>query len=119
MMKKIIILSGALISQTCFAAIGNSTYESSHNIAIEKEILKNCGDMNNLNLISFEKVEVRIDQGVRDFYFTSKIKANQEIDQGIVDNYLITVKSEYSDAYDFENARWGSYLVSSVDCQLE
>lgn len=118
-MKKALLLIGALTAQTSFATISNSSYEPRHEKSIETAILKSCGKMKDLTVISSQKEEVRVDQGILDVYYQTVLTAHQEIDQGLFDSYLIKVESQYADAYDHSSQEWGSFMVQSVDCQIQ
>lgn len=108
-----------LISFSSLASIRDSKYDARHIKAIKSAILAKCGHMSNLAEVSSSEEIIRIDQGIRDIRFTTVITGVQKIDQGIFDNYRITISSYYSDSYDHSDRDWGSYSVESLKCELE
>ena len=110
-MKLLIAAVFALTSTVSFASLRSTGYEARHIAKIEKAILKNCGQMLGLDLISkFEKV-VRVDQGIRDVYYVTVLRGVQNNN-----GYNVKVNSSYADMYDHTEQDWGYYSVESVDC---
>jgi hypothetical protein len=117
MQKALIFFATVLITVTAQAKIFGSTLEDDHQALIEAGIAKSCR-VNPFVLEQLDSIEsvVRVDQGVEDVYFTTQLKMKERIDQGIFNNYSVTVKSILFDQYDHENKRWGAYVVDSVKC---
>ncbi|WP_408097711.1 hypothetical protein ACJVC5_02015 [Peredibacter sp. HCB2-198] len=113
-MKLLIAAVFALTSTVSFASLRQTGYEARHIAKIEKAILKQCGPMLGLDLISkFERV-VHVDQGIRDVYYVTVLR-------GVQNNigYNVKVNSSYADMYDHSEQNWGAYSVQSVDCSSE
>lgn len=119
-MKSSLLLSALLFSQLTYANLENSDYATSHNDVIEKSVKKECGSkMKNLEVLTSNETELKVDQGVTNYSYTTTLKAEYEFDQGQFDSYIITVDSSYSDAYNHELGEWGIYYVDSVKCELK
>lgn len=117
-MKSIAFTLATLVSMSAFA-ISNSTLDKRHQAAIEKKVFEECsfrrGSLEELKVIETPN---RIDQGILDYDYVVTLKGIDRVDQGIQDEYLVTVKSHYSDGYDHNDREWGSYYVTSVKCEL-
>jgi hypothetical protein len=118
-MKTTIIALSLLVSQVSFAAIINSTYAVRHQQVIKQAIERNCGFLGDLTQVSSKEKVIQIDQGIRDVHYTTVLSGFQLIDQGVFDDYRITIKSEYADHYDHDARDWGHFSVTSVKCELD
>lgn len=113
-MKLLVAALFTLTSTLSFASLRHTGYEARHIALIERAIVKNCGPMLGLDLISkFERVH-RVDQGIRDVYYVTVLL-------GVQNNvgYKVKVESSYADMYDHSAQNWGLYTVDSVDCSIE
>ncbi len=90
-----------------------------HAKIIKSAIDSKCGSMARLTLVSVTEEVIHVDNGIRDVNYTSVYKGVLKIDQGVFDDYRITVKSHYGDSYDHTAQDWGHYSVSEVVCELE
>ena len=90
-----------------------------HQALIKKAVEEKCDIRASLTLESVKVVEDRIDQGVVDYYFTSKYTAMVRIDQGVFDFYDVVVKSAVFDHYDHEAQDWGGIEIQSVTCMMQ
>ena len=118
-MKKLLIGFIALTSVSAFASLSNTGYEARHITVVEKALEKNCGTFKNLELVAKSEEVIRVDQGIRDVYYTTVLTGDKRLDQNTFDTYEITIKSEYADMYDHTNKDWGVYSVTSVSCDLK
>lgn len=109
-MKFSLMLFSFLFLQTAMAAIPGSNYELRHQDIIVNALEKDCGRFEDLQQISSQEVEIRIDQGIKDVKFTTVLHG---------DSYTITVESYLSDSYDHAAREWGIYSVDRVKCELE
>ncbi len=108
-----------LITNLAFAVeIEGSDYSKRHNTVLDRAIINKCGHFWDYVLVSSEEEVTQIDQGIRDVKFTTVLSAVRKIDQGIWDNYKITIVSDYADTYDHNEKDWGIYTVTSVRCEL-
>lgn len=114
-MKSILILFVLLLSNTCFAAIVDSTYDLRHQSLIEQAV-QTCGYNGIVTQLSSEEVVVDVDQGVQDVYYTTMLSVKVGIDQYLYDEYRVRVTSEYADMYDHSAADWGFYSITSTNC---
>jgi hypothetical protein len=89
-----------------------------HLSLIAQAVQKKCHIFSTLHLESEEVEEDRIDQGVRDYHFTSLFSAQVEFDQGQWDNYEIDVQSSMYSGYDHTAQDWGLIQIHSVECRL-
>lgn len=116
---KYVIATVALISSlNVFAGITNSNYEQRHLNVIEKAIVQECGSFYRMSQLTSTEEVIQVDQGIRDVIFTTTIEAIDRIDQGVFDEYEVTVVSEFADMYDHANQDWGVYSVKSVTCKM-
>ena len=116
-MKAIILTALIIFGINSQAAILNSDLDLVHQTKIQESVEKNCflkGDLTQLS--STVKVDV-VDQGVRDFYYTTTFETFDKYDQVYSDKYIVTVNSVKWDMYDHETKNWGSYSVESVKCE--
>jgi len=113
-MKSFLVLFFALISASSYA----SELSARHQQLIKKAVEEKCDLRASLKLESVKVVEDRIDQGVIDYYFTSKFTATVHIDQGVFDYYDVTVKSAEYSGYDHEAQDWGMLEIQSVKCEM-
>lgn len=118
-MKSALVLLTLTSSVSSFAALTGSTYELRHQDIIEKAILKECGNMRNLTVLSTIEKVIRVDQGIHDVKYETVLSGEQRMDQNIFDTYKITVNSDYADMYDHSAKEWGAYSVSAVNCVME
>lgn len=115
-MKKAFTLFALFISVNTQAEILNTTLEQRHASLIEEAIAKNCG-VYNLVEVKTDVEEIRVDNGITDKKFESLFVGLKRLDQNIFDQYQVTVKSEYADAYDHEARDWGIFSVTNVACE--
>ncbi len=116
---KLMIMMLALITNLAFAVeIEGSDYSKRHIKALDRAIINNCGYLFDYVLVSSEEEVIQIDQGTRDVKYRTILSAVRRIDQGISDNYRISILSEYADHYDHVEKDWGSYSVQYVRCDL-
>lgn len=120
-MKYIFIVVTALfLGATAQAEISNSKYDVRHQALLEKAIFNACGvGYGRLTQLSSTETEHRVDQGVIDLYFTTKLEMTVKVDQGVYDTYRVTTQSAMYSAYDHEAKDWGIYAVESVACELQ
>lgn len=118
-MKKLLIGFIALTSVSAFASLNKTGYEARHISVVEKALEEKCGRFKNLELVEKSEVVDRVDQGIRDVYYTTVLTGKKRLDQNIFDTYEIIIKSEYADMYDHTNQDWGVYSVSSVSCEMK
>lgn len=119
-MKTMLSAALMILSTESFASIINSDYEKRHQQVIESAIASECQIIvKNLTQILSKEEVIRVDNGVEDIHFTTVLKGLRKIDQGVFDNYKITVKSTYSDSYDHNSGDWGAYTVQSIKCEME
>jgi hypothetical protein len=71
-----------------------------------------------LTLLKTTEQVVQVDQGVRDVYYNSQFTMSVRIDNGVFDQYTVTVKSAVFDQYDHKNATWGAFQVLEVSCTM-
>lgn len=117
-MKFFLLTFSTLLCFSAFA-IGNSTLDKRHQEVIKKAVAEKChlrkSTLKELNVVATPH---RVDQGITDFNYLITLKAIEVIDQGIRDEYLVTIKSSYADLFDHQNGEWGQYYVDSVKCDL-
>lgn len=118
-MKMSLIALSLLFAQASLAEIKDSQYEVRHQNLLETEILKNCGQMRDLNQISSIQQVIQIDNGIQDIKFKTVLSGLLRLDQNIFDKYIITVHSEYSDMYDHSSGEWGVYSLNDISCVME
>lgn len=117
-MKTLALTLATLISMSAFA-IENSQLEERHQETIKKAVIEKCSFRRAKFIeIKSEATPIRVDQGILDFNYVTKLKVEDRIDQGIKDDYLVTIESHYYDSYDHDEKDWGIYRVSSVQCEL-
>lgn len=114
----ILTLAMTLSFSTSFAAIEASDYELRHLNKIEAAIAKECFLRGSFSQVSSKVTEIIVDQGIRDLSFLTVFTHRDWIDQGVFDDYKVTVESDYADMYDHDEANWGSYSVSRVSCEM-
>lgn len=116
-MKTVFFILASLLTFNVFAfhGIENSNLGRIHQQKIEAAIIKSCANLYRYRLIQTDNKVVydRIDQGIIDQYYTTKIELISRLDQ-MVDSYTLTVKSSITDAYDHETRDWGIITVESV-----
>jgi hypothetical protein len=117
-MKLVLVLLALVANVSSAVEISGSDYAGRHVRAIDRAIINNCGYFWDYVLVSSEAEVTQVDQGIRDVKYFSVISAVRRIDQGIWDNYKITVVSGYADMYDHAEKDWGVYTVKSVRCEL-
>lgn len=110
-----------IISSSVFAYKGveNSSLSQRHQVKIEEAILKQCVNLYRYKLIQLRSnVQYdRVDNGIVDEAHVTTLKLITRLDQ-IVDEYILTVESTISDAYDHQDKDWGIITVDSVvGCQ--
>lgn len=117
-MKTLALILATLIPMSAFA-IKNSQLHKRHQEVIKKAVIEKCS----FRRASFVEIKsdatpIRVDQGILDYNYITTFKVEDRIDQGVKDDYLVTVESHYYDSYDHNDKDWGSYAVSSVKCEL-
>ena len=117
-MKKVFsFICGVMLMANANASILGSELEHDHQLLIQEGIEKSCQVKPfSLEQISSQETIVRIDQGIRDVYFTTQLEMKVKIDQGVFDTFKVVVKSALFDHYDHANKRWGAYAIESVEC---
>lgn len=120
-MKSIFTVMAVLFfGATTQAEISRSAYDVRHQTMLEQAIFNACGTgYGHLTQLSTTETEHHVDQGIIDLYFTTELEMTVKIDQGIRDNYKITVQSAKYSAYDHNAKDWGIYAVESVVCELQ
>ncbi len=118
-MKTLALTLVTLVSTSAFA-IGNSNLDKRHQAAIKKAVIEQCSfRQGTFEEVKTDSTPIRVDQGILDYDYVTVLKAVDRVDQGVFDDYIVTVKSHYSDSYDHEARDWGHYYVSSVKCELQ
>lgn len=113
-------LACILTSQISFAAIHHSNFEARHLDVIEAAIAQNCKVPTDvISQKSSQQEVVRVDQGIRDTYYTTLFEIRIRIDQNIFESQKIAVQSIRSDMYDHNAQDWGVYSVQSIQCSVE
>jgi hypothetical protein len=118
-MKSLLLtIAASVITMSAQAKIFGSTLEEDHQALIEASIAKSCYvNPFMLEQLDSKVIVVRVDQGIKDVYYTTHLKLKERIDQGVFNNYDVVVKSILFDQYDHENKRWGAYVVEAVNCK--
>lgn len=116
---KHLILAAALFVTTVASAnsIRQSTKEVDHQAKIADAVWTQCGWHKDLTEVSEVVREVKVDQGIKDLYYTTKMHMTVRIDQGYFEQFEATVESILSDSYDHQARRWGVYQVLTVSCK--
>jgi hypothetical protein len=117
-MKTMLLISALLTSYVLHAEILNSKLDHRHQEVIEHAVSENCMMRGVLTEVKSESEVVIPDQGIKDIFYSSTFTAIQKVDNGLTDQYLVHVKSQYSDMYDHETAQWGVYTVDKVSCEM-
>lgn len=118
-MKSLVLALSVIMSLSLSANVQHSELETRHANLMEKALDNACGSFRNLEVVSVEVEEIRVDQGITDKKFTTILTGEQRMDQNIFDQYIIQIESSYSDSYDHENKDWGAYSVESVKCVMK
>ncbi len=117
---KYLIMATALFVTTVASAnsIRQSTKEVDHQVKISDAVWSQCGWHKDLTEVSEVVREEKVDQGIVDLYYTTKMHMTVRIDQGYFEQYEATVESILSDSYDHQAKRWGAYRILSVSCKM-
>ncbi len=101
-------------------AIQNTDYETRHQELIVQAIEKKCGAVNEIRVLEAQLEEIRIDQGVVDRRFITKLEFKQQLQPNVQDTYTVTVGSFAADLYDHQSGYWGHYSLESISsCDLQ
>lgn len=116
-MKKTFILVAILCSQSLFAQIRGSQFETRHQDLILDAVQKKCFLRGNSTLISTTEQNINIDNGIVDVQYTTELNVEDTVDQNMTIQFKVTVQSLKSDMYDHVSKNWGAYSVLSVHCE--
>lgn len=112
-MKTVILLMTLGLSLSSFAKIQNSTLNPLHEIAIEKAVDAQCGVRN----LEISEVSSQIDWSeLGDEFFTIKLNGTSRLDQNVLVDYVVEVKSVMWSQYNHDAKEWGVFEVQSVQC---
>lgn len=118
-MKSLFVSFLLFASSLSFATEGpirESDYEARHQKAIVQGVYELCGLYGVLIQKSSTVKKARIDQGIVDYYYSTKFELRVGIDQYLYDEYSVTVESAIYSAYDHKAKDWGQIEVLSANC---
>ncbi len=120
-MKSLFLSVVILLASTIASAdeiIKNSSFTEYQNQKVAQAILHECQIGDRLEVVSQEERIDRVDQGITDVYYTTKMTGIKFYDQGRYNDYKITVESVLFSGYNHNTKDWGTFSVLSVKCDL-
>ncbi len=114
-----IILAAFFVPFMALGSIQGSPFSSRHQEVITKAVEIDCGAAFQLNYLSHSQIDERVDQGIIDTRFRTKLEMIVRVDQGVFDFYRVVVHSSYFSQFDHAQKDWGHYSVDSVTCELQ
>lgn len=116
---KFVFLTLLLSPIFSFGSIEEIPFSPRHQRALVIAVQKNCGPIFNLKYISHSEFDQKIDQGIVDKHFVTKLELVVRIDQGVFDSYQVVVHSTYFSQYDHNQKDWGLYFIDSISCERQ